>query len=204
LSLTVVKVGGSYAHHPNLPALAAVLAEGAGRVIVVPGGGPFAARVRSEQQVVGYDDHAAHRMALLAMAQFGYALASFSATLSPASNLEAIRWALQRRLVPVWLVLDLLDGSPDLPETWDMTSDSLAAWLAGKLGAERVVFLKRANPAATAVPGLVADGIFDPLAPRFLASAQHTEAWLCGPEDIPRLGAALSTGDSIGRRIEVA
>jgi len=203
LSLTVVKVGGSYAHYPHLPAVAAALAEGAGRVVVVPGGGPFADRVRSEQQVVGYDDRAAHRMALLAMAQFGYALASFSATLAPAAGVEAIRLALARGLVPVWLPLDLLDGSPAVPETWDMTSDSLAAWLAGKLGAKRVVFLKRATPASTAFPDLLAAGIFDPLAPRFLASAQ-TEAWLCGPEDISRLGAALSAGDPVGQRIEVA
>ena len=29
-----------------------------------------------------------------------------------------------------------------LPETWELTSDSLAAWLAGALGAGRLVLVK--------------------------------------------------------------
>jgi 5-(aminomethyl)-3-furanmethanol phosphate kinase len=203
LNLTVVKVGGSYAHYSNLTVLAAALAEGAGRAVVVPGGGPFADSVRSEQQKIGYDDRAAHRMALLAMAQFGYALASFSATLSPAASVETIRLALQRGLAPVWIPLDLLDGSPDLPENWDMTSDSLAAWLAGRLDASRVIFLKRTAPPSSALNDLVTERILDPLTPRFLA-AGNAEAWICAPDDIPCLGATLACGKTIGRRIEVA
>ena len=71
-----------------------------------------------------------------------------------------------------------------------MTSDSLAAWLAGRLSASRLIFLKRAVPANSAVSGLVAAGVLDPLAPRFLADAK-VEAWICGPRNC-RLGEALA------------
>ena len=203
MSLTVVKVGGSFASHPDLPALAAALAEGAGRAVIVPGGGPFADAVRAEQKRIGFDDRAAHRMALLAMAQFGYALASLSAALVPVEGNDAVQGALRDRLAPVWLPLDLLDGHPDVPENWSVTSDSLAAWLAEKLGADRILFLKRDEAAPTALATLVAGGILDPLTPRFLAAAK-AEAWLCGPDDLPLLGRALFSCDPIGRRIEVA
>jgi dihydroneopterin aldolase len=171
--------------------------------VIVPGGGPFADSVRREQKRIGFDDQAAHRMALLAMAAFGTMLASFSPALRPAATLAAIKRALAEGAVPVWLPLDLLDGDADVPASWEMTSDSLAAWLAGRLKASRLIFLKRATPAAMKAADLVAAGVLDPLAPRFL-EATKAEAWLCRPRDIARLGPALAEGTEIGRRIEVA
>ncbi len=199
---TVVKVGGSFARYPRLRDLAAALAMGAGRTVVVPGGGPFADCVRREQPRIGFDDPAAHRMALLAMAAFGTALASLSPALKPAASLAEIRGALAGGAVPVWLPLDLLEGHADVPESWNMTSDSLAAWLAERLSASRLIFLKRAAPAKDSLSGLVAAGVLDPLAPRFLAAAK-TEAWICTTRQIAHLGRALADGTDIGRPIEV-
>jgi aspartokinase-like uncharacterized kinase len=203
VSLTVVKVGGSFARSPRLADIAAALVQGGGRAVVVPGGGPFADCVRREQGRIGYDDHAAHKMALFAMAQFGTLLISRDPRLVPATGPDGIQRALADKRVPVWLPLSLLGGNPAIPETWDMTSDSLAAWLAGQLKAQRLIFLKRAAPRSTALPELVAKGVLDPLVPRFLAAAS-AEAWLCGPRDLARLGAALAGGGAVGRPIAVA
>jgi aspartokinase-like uncharacterized kinase len=201
---TVVKVGGSFARFPRLAELAASLAEGAGKIVVVPGGGPFADCVRAEQKRVGFDDATAHRMALLAMAQFGFVLAGFSPVLVPACGPEEVRKALADGKVPVWLPLQLIEGHPDVPETWDMTSDSLAAWLAGRLGAGRLLFVKRVStPRSFKAADLVAEGILDPLVPAFLAGS-GVEAWLCGTRQLPALGPALAADAPVGCRIDLA
>jgi aspartokinase-like uncharacterized kinase len=204
LRLTVIKLGGSFARHARLNDIVRALEKGVGRAVIVPGGGAFADTVRREQKRIGFDDPAAHRMALLAMATFGIALASLSPLLQTAAEPAEIKRALHAGLAPVWLPLDLLEGRPDVPECWDMTSDSLALWLSSQLKAERLIVLKRGRlPASTAIADLVSAGLVDPLAPRLLAETR-VETWLCSPRHLPRLGEALAEGRSIGRRIEVA
>jgi dihydroneopterin aldolase len=201
---TIVKVGGSFCRFPRLAEMVAALEAGAGRTIVVPGGGPFADCVRAEQKRVGFDDATAHRMALLAMAQFGFVLASFSPVLVPARGPEEVGKALADGKVPIWLPLQLIEGHPDVPETWDMTSDSLAAWLAGRLGARRLLFVKRVStPRSMKAADLVAEGILDPLAPAFLAGS-GVEAWLCGTRHLQALGPALAADAPVGCRIDLA
>jgi 5-(aminomethyl)-3-furanmethanol phosphate kinase len=202
LRLTVVKVGGSFASYRRLGDVVQALERGRGHAVVVPGGGPFADVVRREQPRLGFDDSAAHRMALLGMAQFGIALASLSPRLKTATRISAIRRGLRENVVPVWLPLDLLDRREDVPESWEMTSDSLAAWLAGKIRASRVIFLKRASPASMKLLDLVEAGDLDSLVPGFLTNGK-AEAWLCTPRDLTRIGKALATGTEIGRRIKL-
>ena len=70
-----VKLGGSLLEAAELRPWLAALAvlPGAPRV-VVPGGGPFADTVRDAQARLGFHDLAAHRMAILAMQQYGLML----------------------------------------------------------------------------------------------------------------------------------
>ena len=84
----VVKLGGSFAFSKHLRDWIEALAACAGRVVIVPGGGPFADAVRSAQPRMGFDDAAAHHMALLAMEQCGRALASLNSVLSPADSAD--------------------------------------------------------------------------------------------------------------------
>jgi dihydroneopterin aldolase len=193
VSPTVVKLGGSYAHHPKLREIASVLGEGGGRLVVVCGGGPFADAVRREQKRIGYDDSAAHRMALLGMAAFGHALASLAPSLTPAAGVDSIRDALAAERVPVWLPLDLLDGDRDIPETWDCTSDSLAVWLCRRIGACRLILLKRGSlPPSGRAGELAKTGVVDPLVATFLARASGLEAWIAAPRGINALRRLLA------------
>ena len=78
--LTVVKVGGGLASEAGdeaLRALCTALGELGSRhpLLVVPGGGEFADAVREQDRRLGLRSPTAHRMALLAMDQFGWALA---------------------------------------------------------------------------------------------------------------------------------
>src|SRR5260370_41527482 len=97
---TVVKLGGSHAFSEHLAGWVAAIAGCAGDIVVVPGGGPFADAVRDSQPKIGFDDEAAHHMALLAMEQYGCALASLNGALVPADSLAAIQHAREAGKVP--------------------------------------------------------------------------------------------------------
>jgi 5-(aminomethyl)-3-furanmethanol phosphate kinase len=191
VGLAIVKLGGSHASGPHLKNWLAAIATEAGAIVIVPGGGPFADAVRSAQASMGYDDSAAHAMALMAMAQFGRALQSLNPALSMTASRSAISRALKDGKVPVWSP-ETMARAAALPETWALTSDSLAAWLAGVLGACSLVLVKhgRFEAATVDVRDLVADGVVDPLFPRYVRESR-ARAWLAAPTDSARLAEGL-------------
>ena len=112
-------------------------------LVVVPGGGPFADQVRDAQKRMDFSDNAAHAMAILAMDQFGYVILDRHERLAPARSLEEIEQAVEAGKIPVWLPSALAIFVPDIRASWDITSDSLAAWLAGKLAADALLLIKQ-------------------------------------------------------------
>ena len=167
--LTVVKLGGSHAFGPELRTWIAAIGRLRGSIVIVPGGGPFADAVRLAQKQMGFSDSAAHAMAMMAMAQFGQALMSFEPAIRLAASRAAIRRALRDRLIPAWTP-ERMANAAGLPETWELTSDSLAAWLAGEIGATRLVLIKhgRFEGRKLEAEELAASGVVDPLFPRYL------------------------------------
>ena len=201
---TVVKLGGSYAFSSALKSWIDAVAACAGRVVVVPGGGPFAEAVRVAQPRMGFDDRAAHEMALLAMEQYGCALASLGAGWRLAASAASIRDVLREGGVPVWSPTPMLRDANDVPWCWDVTSDSLAAWLAGRIGAQRVLLVKQLEPppGRLRAADLVADGIIDPAFPRFLR-ASGAQAFIAGPAGHATVATAMRNGAEIGAAIEL-
>jgi aspartokinase-like uncharacterized kinase len=197
----VVKLGGSFAFSADLGEWIAAIAGCAGRAVIVPGGGPFADAVRAAQAQMGFDDLAAHRMALLAMEQYGCAIKSLHAALSLADSLDSIRRCLADDHVPVWLPTTMALDAAEIPQSWDVTSDSLAAWLAGEIGAERLLLVKHVEPAhgTMRVADLAARNIVDRAFARFLL-ASGVPAFILGPEDHAAVGRSLS-GEPVGVRI---
>ena len=163
----VVKIGGSLAYAAELPAwLAALALHGGGRVVIVPGGGPFADLVRRAQAHQGYADASAHAMALLAMAQYGLMMAGIEGRLVAAAGLSQIREVLAAGRVPVWIPGP--DGAPGVRASWEVSSDSLALWVAGQMGATDLALVKsRApSPGVHRAPDLSARrGPWTPLSP---------------------------------------
>jgi 5-(aminomethyl)-3-furanmethanol phosphate kinase len=192
--LAVVKLGGSHATGPHLKDWLAAIAAEAGSIAIVPGGGPFADAVRTAQASMGFDDPAAHAMALMAMAQFGCALRSLNPALTLAASRSAILRALKDGKVPVWSPEPMARAAA-LPETWNLTSDSLAAWLAGALGATRLLLVKHGHFETETIDAhdLAARGVVDPLFPRYLRES-GARAWLAGPTDSARLAEGLRGG----------
>jgi 5-(aminomethyl)-3-furanmethanol phosphate kinase len=189
--LAIVKIGGSHYSGPHIKDWLAAIAAEAGAIVIVPGGGPFADAVRSAQVSMGYDDGAAHAMALTAMAQFGRALQSLNPALTLTASRSAIARALKDGKVPVWSPEPMARAAA-LPEMWALSSDSLAAWLAGELGALHLLLVKHGHfeAAAVDVDDLVARGVLDSLFPRYLRES-GVRAWLAAPTDSARLAEGL-------------
>ena len=204
LGMTVVKLGGSYAFSTHLKSWIDAITACAGCVVVAPGGGPFADAVRMAQPKMGFDDAAAHEMALLAMDQYGRALVSLGAKLTLAASAAAMRRVLHEGGVPVWSASRMVRAAGDIPWSWDVTSDSLAAWLAGRIGAKHVLLVKHVEPWAGPLPlqALVADGIVDPAFPRFLR-ASGADASIAGPAEHAAVAIAMRNGAPVGSRIDL-
>lgn len=145
--MVVVKLGGSLA---GSKVLGECLIKVAKRyrdqsMVIVPGGGAFADQVRKAQAEWHFDDVTAHRMAILAMQQMALLYHGLQPKFPLAGVLAEIRSALSDYRVVIW--------SPNVAELeqagvhscWDVTSDSLAAWLAGQLSADELILVKSAK-----------------------------------------------------------
>jgi dihydroneopterin aldolase len=190
--IIVLKIGGSLAEGASLPGWLAALPAGRGRAVIVPGGGVFADAVRHEQQHLGFSDRTANRMALLAMEQYALVLADLVPALTPCRTIDEMRWTLAEGGVPVWLPSLLALADRSIPESWEVTSDSLAAWLAATLGARSLVLVKSvAAPRPLEPAHLAAQGMVDTAFPRFFRGGDLALDWL-GPGEEERLADLLA------------
>jgi aspartokinase-like uncharacterized kinase len=156
----VVKLGGSLLRQPEQfqPMLDAVAdAAARRRLLIVPGGGPFADAVRVVDASIGLADSAAHWMAVLAMDQMAYLLASRIRRGVVVHDERQIGAAIRASRVAVLAVSRWLQDADPLPHSWTVTSDSIAAWAAGQLGARRLVLVK---PPGSASGDAAVDGYF--------------------------------------------
>jgi 5-(aminomethyl)-3-furanmethanol phosphate kinase len=210
--LTVVKVGGGLhrgAGDEALRALCRVLGELGERhpLLVVPGGAWFADAVREADRRFALPAATSHHMAVLGMEQFGWLLSE----LIPGAERSAEARAGAGRttvLLPGALALDRL------PASWQVTSDSIAAWVAGEAGAGRLVLVKEVDglfadwpPRGEPLPRLtVAElaalrpGGVDAYLPNALADASF-ETWVISGRHPRRLTELLDRGTSVGTRI---
>jgi aspartokinase-like uncharacterized kinase len=137
----VVKIGGGLLRADGLDGLRRACAETAEiatsrPVLVVPGGGPFADAVRAIDDEVGLADDVAHGLALRAMDQLGMLLAPLLPGAEQLTDLVAPRSLALLQAAPAFA------GRSDVPESWAVTSDSLAVFAAAAIGADEAVLLK--------------------------------------------------------------
>jgi dihydroneopterin aldolase len=197
----IVKLGGSLARDRQFARWIEAVHHWKSGAIIVPGGGPFADCVRDAQNYMRFHDAAAHRMAVLAMEQYAIACASSFPDLLLLSDEAELRLIGAGR-IGFWLPSRMALSADDLPENWQVTSDSLAAWLALRLDTTVLVVVKsvdgKADPISAA--GLVEREIVDPLFARFAAQT-NAEIRLAGPADLAGAGALFAEGELPGARV---
>jgi hypothetical protein len=160
---TVIKIGGSALAYPAL--LTQLLARlddcGGPGLVIVPGGGPFADAVRAVDLEHRLTDTAAHWMAIRGMDQFAELLVARLRNGVLAESPAEVRTALAAGRLPVLAPSLWLRAVDPLPHSWDVTSDSIAAWVADVLGAAQIVLIK---PPGAGAPELT-DAHFDRVLP---------------------------------------
>jgi len=189
---TIVKVGGGLLGKAGALDLVteALTAFSPGRhLLILPGGGPFADAVRTMFRRVRIGDDAAHWMAVLGIDQYAHALV---ARLAGAVLVEAqadIAAARRAGRLPVLAPYRWLRAAVPLPHSWDVTSDTIAAWFAGALGARRIVLIK---PVAGDAHKVVDAFFLRTLPP-------GVEHLIVTPDDLGQLAVALEEGGGRGQ-----
>lgn len=140
----VIKVGGSLAESPEaLKALCIKLGQLVKKhgIVIVPGGGKFADVVRDFDRQFALASIVSHKMAVLGMDQFGLFLSHLIPCAVTFCQLENARSILEAKRAPIFLPSKLMFQDDPLENSWNVTSDSISAFVASRLHAAKLVLL---------------------------------------------------------------
>lgn len=196
----VIKLGGSLLAKARelVHFLGGYAERNAISIVIIPGGGPFAEEIKRLPEKEAISDDAAHWMAVLAMHQYGFFLADDNPDIPVVESMDEIQNAGHICIV---LPYKILKDDDSLPHTWDVTSDTIAAFIAEKLGEKS--FIK-----VTAVDGILdEDGsLINRIHPKELIEKEHTG---CVDAELPgfllrhNMSCVIVNGNFSERIIEV-
>jgi 5-(aminomethyl)-3-furanmethanol phosphate kinase len=202
----VIQVGGTLADWVGTADWIALAARlGSVRpTIIVPTGGPFVDTVREAEDMWRLQPAVVRRMTLLAMDSFALLLHGIHPEIGIAAGPAEMKANAATGRASVWLPSSLAETRRELVEDWDAASDSLAAWLAVEIGAERLILVKAGACPCHSVEALgadtaamVRDGVLSPGFPvwrrRFGGAV-----WCVERERVEDVAAALEQGGSFG------
>lgn len=134
-------------------------------ILIVSGGGVFTDAVRTVDERYSLSPDAAHWMAILGMEQYACYLLDKSKLVSSVSSIEN-----PPQGVSILFPYKLLKVRDPLPHSWDVSSDTIAAWVAKETGASLIKI--------TDVDGIFKEGkLIEEISPRKLIEdiAEKTE-----------------------------
>jgi 5-(aminomethyl)-3-furanmethanol phosphate kinase len=208
----VLKLGGSLSRGLGLENLCREVSRLSRHhpLLVVPGGGQFADQVREAYRQYRLGETAAHWMALLAMDQYGYLLSELIENSFRSSSLPDAVEAAESGRPAVLLPSVLVMQSDPLPHSWQVTSDTIAAWVAKATGCPRLILLKDVDGLLTDKGSLIPEisaaelaghaGGVDEYLSKFLPSVRM-ETWVINGRIPQRLSELLESGRTVGTRI---
>lgn len=161
----VVKVGGSLLDWPGLPdRLTALRPDWGERPLLVVGGGPAADLIRGWDQLYHLGEARAHWLALDALELTGRLLEAILPD-SHVSMINQLSSVWNRRELPIvrpkeWFEWASSQGLAHPPQTWETTTDTIAAWITSLSGAQTMWLLKSV-PCPTSLSAAIRQGDVD-------------------------------------------
>jgi aspartokinase-like uncharacterized kinase len=110
------------------------------KIIIIPGGGSFANFIRKAYTELQFSDELAHWMSIISMNYNGIELGKKYANLKTYENLNELKK--QGENLCLFLPFQFLKKNDRLPHTWQVTSDSIALFLAKTLELKECFLVK--------------------------------------------------------------
>ncbi|MEM3506031.1 MAG: hypothetical protein QXT31_00015 [Candidatus Bathyarchaeia archaeon] len=142
---TVLKIGGSLSKKPDkLMKLCIMLGDLAKKhcLTVVPGGAEFADTVRHAYKLFSLSENVAHKMAILAMEQYGLLLSDITPNSRIAKTIKDCIKLSKKGFLPILLPHWLLYRKNPFKPSWNITSDSISVYIAYLLKAKNLILIK--------------------------------------------------------------
>jgi 5-(aminomethyl)-3-furanmethanol phosphate kinase len=141
---SVIKVGGSLALLPKeLRSLCKKLSDLSKQheLVIIPGGGEFADIVRLLDKRFSLSPQICHKMAILGMEQFGFLLSDLIPNSYVFNTLGDLKKVLKSDKLPIFLPSTFMQHENPLKNSWEVTSDSIAVYIASRLDAAKVLLV---------------------------------------------------------------
>jgi len=174
MPIAVIKVGGSLFDLPDLgDRLQSLLAQLNGsRPLLISGGGRAADVVRNWDRLFLLGETKSHWLAIQALALNDRLLCELVPGTRLVSSLDTAEQAWEQQQIPVLSVYEHLTQFPaeteeELPASWDVTSDSISAWITLTWLADELILLKSVDlPEGVTMDDLSPRGLVDPYFPQ--------------------------------------
>jgi aspartokinase-like uncharacterized kinase len=190
MALVVLKLGGSLFELPHLSRLirAVIAQRPTSNILLVVGGGPAADVVRNWDETFHLSPEDAHWLAIEAMQLNESLIARLLPELRIVRSARQVTAAMDDG-VPALLCASCFlrwgeaAGHEPLPRSWQVTSDSIAAWTAQVLSAEELVLMKSIPlPKGMSAKEAAIAGLVDPHFPH-VVSGMARLSWVDGRTD---------------------
>ena len=158
----VIKVGGSLAANPNqLRMLCCRLSDYAHKYhfIIVPGGARFADVVRKYDQEFNLSPNKSHQMAVLGMDLYAMLLGDIIPRSRLTKSIQDLEHGSEDGEVQIIMPSALMIEKNPLENSWDVTSDAIAAYFARRLRADKLILVTDVDGIFTKDPKLHSDAV---------------------------------------------
>ncbi|QDT30801.1 amino acid kinase family protein [Thalassoglobus polymorphus] len=161
---TIIKLGGSLF---DLPDLGTRLEDFLERhrfpnPILIPGGGPFADAVRELDQLHHLGDTASHEIGTHTLSLSARFVASLSNRFVLTTSPDEFDRCWTQQTIPIFDAAAMTMKHSPLPSSWDVTSDSIAAWTCSLHSESQLVLVKSADlPTSLSYQGATQAGLVD-------------------------------------------
>ncbi|MEZ6139026.1 MAG: hypothetical protein R3B84_00510 [Zavarzinella sp.] len=175
--MIVLKLGGSLFDLPDLAQRVIELLQHHNneQILIVPGGGTTADVVRQWHATFQLSEVTSHWLAIRTLSLNAHLLEE----LLQLPVVQEIQTIAQHAILDPWDFLNCHSQEPDsLPSSWEVTSDSIAAWMALKMKADLVLVKSIPLPDNSSVDFLVRKGMIDRYFSKLIQGRQLRKFWL--------------------------